>query len=260
MTPDEMIAALEGVVTSIKADAAARTDLTTDRLIELSGRSFDDLVAARNHLQDMSGRILAAMAFLTAAAAQVYQRAPTPANPADTNWALLAVSGYMLFVLLGATAYMSGMWPPQWPALREDERRVHSIHYFDSLKNIGNRAAVPRGGTERFDDAMLDVLLSERLVTAKVAASVGRHLLVGSGLFMAAFVCFVGLIATLFGPDTRQVLAAFLLGTGGLTATYTTVTHFRDLGEGTSMWTRAWGLLTILLASLFVMTMFGWIV
>ena len=162
----DRIEALEGKVndqsTAIEHGPLQLTDLTAridvlegvaaasqseGKRFDLSEKLINGLLAANEHLDDKAGRILAAMAFLTAAAAAIFTKAYSPSPPSETirrklydvlpttigadvsnainriswdvphatilgvEWSLVTFAVYMLLVFVGAVLYLTALGP-----------------------------------------------------------------------------------------------------------------------------------------------------
>lgn len=198
-----------------------------DDRIKLVEASFKTVLDSDLHEDDKAGRILSAIAFLTAAAAAVFGAAgnlqKTPSTIFGLNASVIAFSAYLFFVLVGAALYLGALGPsfnrPSW--FQSRSQRVYSLLFFQNIGALDEKAwsdywLNDERTLAELQDLMVKNYIDEgRLIAQKLQAKVTLMSL-GSLSFRVAILFFVVLMATLFSPDSGVVWLVFLLGLFGL--------------------------------------------
>lgn len=213
-----------------------------DKRIQLVEASFNAVLNSDLHEDDKAGRILSAIAFLTAAAAGIFSAAYSPNLGGATlnrtlqqspltifglNASVLAFSAYIFFILIGAVLYLGALGPsfnrPSWFGNRSQQ--VHSLLFF---RNIGALDAATWSNYWLKDGNTLAELQSKLvenyiyecwLIAQKEEAKVTLMSL-GSLSFRIAILFLVMLTATLFLPNPGMVWVLLLLGLFGISASF----------------------------------------
>ncbi len=198
-----------------------------DDRVKLVEASFKTVLDADLHEDDKAGRILSAIAFLTAAAAAVFAAAGNLQKPPSTilgvNASVLAFSAYLFFVLAGAALYLGALGPsfnrPSW--FRRRSQGVYSLLFFQNIGALDENAWSDYWLNDartlaELQDLMVKNYIDEcRLIAQKLQAKV-TLMSSGSLSFRVAILFLVALMATLFSPDSGVVWLVFLLGLFGL--------------------------------------------
>jgi hypothetical protein len=159
---------IPGLLDRLEKLEATTASQSQAKRFDLSEKLINGLLAANEHLDDKAGRILGAMAFLTAAAAAIFTKAYSPSPPSEmirrrlydvlpatvgvdvTNainrvswdvphatilgfeWSLVTFAVYMLLVFVGAVLYLTALGPflniPK--AWKERSKREPSLLFF----------------------------------------------------------------------------------------------------------------------------------
>jgi hypothetical protein len=226
LTTEERIAALEA------------TSKATKRF-DLAEKSFKTVLDADIHIDNKAGRILAAVAFLTAACTAIFAKAynlPDPSRPRDVmdlaglEVSLLSFSAFLLCILTGALLYLAALGPalniPD--SLKGAEHEVKSLLFFETIGDLTESSWVDHWGLQRTNrvwtvkpDAKPEDVLSlemtgnflyeARLIAQKIQTKI-LFMGIGSFLFKLALVFLAPLVASLFTAEARWGWAAFTLG------------------------------------------------
>ena len=189
-----------------------------DKRIQLVEASFKTVLDSDLHEDDKAGRILSAMAFLTAAAAVIFNVAH-PSNASTTtpgagssSISVFALFAYFFFVLVGAVLYLGALGPnfnrPSW--FRRRSQGVHSLLFFQNIGALDEKAWsdywLKDGKTlAELHNKLVENYIAEcRLIAQKEEAKVTLMSL-GSLSFRIAILFLVVLMATLFLPDSGGV-------------------------------------------------------
>lgn len=170
----------------------SQVTLPKEEQLKLSEQSFAALLGTKNHLQDSGSRILAAIAFLTTAAAAIYREARVihDANECLQQWATLWFGIYLACVSLGALFLLGALWSPLWKHREPPaDAAGHSLLYF--------AAASPQARVDSYN-GLLAAYAGEREPLIREGKSVSRMFQAGGALLCGAFFFFLALAANLF--------------------------------------------------------------
>lgn len=203
-------------------------DQNFDDRVKLVEASFKTVLDADLHEDDKAGRILTAMAFLTTAAAVIYNVAypfntPTTARGASLtllslNISVLALYLYIFFVLVGAIFYLGALGPSLNKPTKPKEE-VPSLLFFHSIASLENEKWSDHWkdhSMKELQEQMVQNYIKECLLIAQKVNAKVTLMSWGSIFFRVAILFFVVLMAALFSPDSGVVGLVFLFGLFGL--------------------------------------------
>lgn len=207
--------------------------------LKLAETSFKTVLEADVHQDNKANRILAAMAFLTAATAAIFNKAYSATTPTaeastsqqpqlilwDLNISLVAFTAYMFFVLLGAALYLIALGggalnlPARFGSGSGSGSTVKSLLFFEKIGALNEDTWKGHWSTstsiETLQTQMFDNYIFEtRLIAEKVRAKV-FWMYVGTTLFKAALLSLIILIASLFASNEYSFWFYSLLATCG---------------------------------------------
>jgi hypothetical protein len=211
MDDAQVVDLLEHILRRIKSEDDP-PPVSDDALLLAAEKSFEGLLRTAHHLQDSASRLLASMAFLTAAAAAIYDVALDQLKPRGVSylWPTGWFLGHMLCVSIGALFLMGVLWNPRWRKLRPSEPYDHTFFYFRDL-DPSFRSAEDVRDRNHYQTQLLEAYIRERNEVARD----GRQLTLmvqWGGLFLAAaFFFLLGLTSTLLmSRDPISLLPALL--------------------------------------------------
>lgn len=208
---------------------------TSDDL-KVAETTFKTVLDADVHQDNKANRILSAMAFLTAAAAQIFARAyvqPVAGQQVGSistisilgltvNVPLAAFAAYILFVLLGVLVYLNALGPPLNISSRLQARgsspstnKVSSLLFFD---RIGETSANTwqqhwrETETSALCHQMTENYIFESHLIAEKAKTKVTFMSLGSNLFKTAIPFLSPLVMSMFSAEVRWFWFSALLG------------------------------------------------
>jgi hypothetical protein len=231
--------------------------VSDSELMDVADRSYSNLRHTKDQLQDSASRILAAIAFLTAAAVAIFRESVslTPDGKAPPLWPTLWVSGYLLCVVLGALFLLAGMWSGVWgyPRIKLDASEVEDkkayLHSFVLLRNldrtknkkqdIGDLTAFQNYRTE-----LVNAYLRDRNEVAREARELTHLLHWGGVCLIGAFYFLVALTSTLILQQTSYGWVALWAGSTLLSAVLCVGSYIRAQHKFRWGWPRSWAIVT----------------
>lgn len=229
---DDVIQSLERITDKLSAlisSANAATARPTIRDVDLLWRSHEALQAVVAGNREMAGRILATIAFLSAAAAVMYD-----ATAPDDGFSLstLPFTGFLFFIFLATVFYLSALWPPRLslpkgtPAGAKDTAAKTNAHepggegaslhtksvpfatlHLKDMSEVENWEAFVEDFPGRTDSLFAGFILRERPYLQGIAHATARYLQYGAICLIMALFSFIWLLATLFTNDLHESLA-----------------------------------------------------
>lgn len=183
-----------------RLDASGLGTMSDSELLEVAEKSFSGLLETEHHLQDSASRILAAMAFLTTAAAAIYRESATQHLETGLRlWPTLWFTSYIIAVSLGSLFMLGAIWTPAWrnPHRKPEPNNTHSLLFFRRLDNgVKQESAIKDRLGYRTD--LVDAYLRERACVARYGAEESLLFQLGGIFLGAAFFFLLALTSTLF--------------------------------------------------------------
>lgn len=212
--------------------------------MELAEKSFKTILDADIHIDNKAGRILAAIAFLTAAASGIFTKAfaligskdrPPAMTVHGLDVSLLAFSAFLFCVLLGAILYLATLGPALNLAsgVKGHESQVKSLLFFESIGSLTSKDTwlqhwgwtKPEEGSPTKDAADHTTALTEEmevnllyeayLIAQKIRTKI-LFMSLGSFLFKIGLVFLAPMVASLFTTNAKWGWIALLLGAAAL--------------------------------------------
>jgi hypothetical protein len=186
-------------------------DGTDKNKLKLAETSFKTVLDANVHEDNKASRILAAMAFLTAAAAAVFARAQSITTPQPIvfglAWAVASFSFYMFLVLLGSLFYLVALGPAlNLP--RSGKSGIQSLLFFQKIAEVATdqwekhwkeKTAV------QLEEEMTGNFVSEAYLIAEKARAKVTWMSIGSLFFRGAFLPLAALVIGLYPLNSQGV-------------------------------------------------------
>ncbi|HEV2238464.1 MAG TPA: hypothetical protein VGR57_17535 [Ktedonobacterales bacterium] len=225
----------------------------SDRL-SLAEASFKAISEAESRIENKGGQVLAAMAFLTAAAAAIFAAAYAPGalrtGALDIlGWkfhvavvAVFAFSAYVFLVLLGAALHIAALGPTltvdswrrsgavktlddQPRSQVEQQSQDQSLLYFEAiagqdLSHWQSRWSGEVQSLESLQKAMVQDLIRQAHLTAQRGMTKNFLMALGREFFRFSLFFLNMLTASLFAPTPRWFVFWTLLGGAGLSAVF----------------------------------------
>lgn len=196
--------------------------------MKLAEISFKTVLDADIHQDNKANRILAAMAFLTAAAAQIFARASTASTSGSAptlaiagltiNVPLIAFSVYMFLVLSGVLIYLNALGPSfNIPShfRAHAASPVRSLLFFDKIAELERDNWLNHwssGSTQQLRHQMAQSFLFETHLIAEKTKTKVFFMSIGSRLFRSAIPFLSPLIGSMFSQEPKWFWFSILLG------------------------------------------------